>query len=231
MPAFTTTVLLCLVLRIALVPLVDMVGRSSVAAAAARKLLDAEPAADSPFAKFGGWLQLPWLAILGGADTKFSASVFQPGNNGDISTLEFRHYFVSYFIRSFALGTFWIGAIIAVLLVLRRGGTTPDIPWAVIAGAVAGFGVSATLAAFILVVEMIPHTLWHLLLGAHSGGGFLLLWSLLALFSWLLAGVGLGAVVPWIGPLRRLIIEPFQSLLAGVFRGIGMTALADYWTP
>ena len=40
-----------------------------------------------------------------------------------------------------------------------------------------------------------------------------------------------GIIVPWIGPLRRFLIEPFQALLAGCFRAIGMKTLADYWIP
>jgi hypothetical protein len=78
---------------------------------------------------------------------------------------------------------------------------------------------------------MIPHTLWHLAVGAHGGAGFLLLWTLLAVFSWLLVGIALGIALPWIGPLRRLLINPFQRLIAGGFRVVGMATLADYWAP
>ena len=190
-----------------------------------------EPAHNSPFSEFGGWLRLPWLPILGGTDAKFSADVFQPGNNAEVSTLEFRHYFVSYFIRWFTLCTWWIGAILAAIFVMQRGGGSLDVPWAVIAGAFAGLAVSATLAAFFLVAEMIPHMLWHLATINHGGVGFLLLWTLLAIFCWLLIGIALGIVMPWIGPLRRLLIDPFQRLIAGVFRVVGLATLADYWMP
>ena len=43
----------------------------------------------------------------------------------------------------------------AQLMVLRRGGGTLDLPWGVIAGAFAGFVVSATVAALFLVAEMV----------------------------------------------------------------------------
>ncbi|HZZ81089.1 MAG TPA: hypothetical protein VFE62_21485, partial [Gemmataceae bacterium] len=107
----------------------------------------------------------------------------------------------------------------------------PDAPWGAIAGAFAGLGISATLAAFFLVVEMIPHALWQFAIGAHAGIGFLLLWVLLALFCWLFIAIGLGIVLPWISPLRRLLVDPFQRLIAGAFRVVRMTTLADYWTP
>ncbi len=229
-PALMTTIFVCLLLRVLLIPFVDLMGRSSVAYDAAEKV-GFKPADDSPFHEFGGWLQLPWLPILGGADANFSADVFQRGSNGEVKTLEFRHYFASYFIRWFVLRTWWIGAVLGAIFVLQRGGGALDVPWGVIAGAFAGFAVSATLAAFFLVAEMIPHLLWALGIGAHGGAGFLVLWTLLAVFSWLLVGIALGIVLPWIGPLRRLLVNPFQALIAGGFRLVGLTTLADYWTP
>lgn len=228
-PALITTLLVCLALRVTLIPFVDLAGRSRIAASAAQKL-GVEPKDKSPFREFGGWLQLPWLPILTGANDKFSTHVFQPGSNDEVSMLDFRHYFVTYFIRWFVLCTFWIGAIVGAILVVRRSGSTLDIPWGVIAGAVAGFACSATLAAFFLVAEMLPHALWHLIFGAH-GGGHLLLWSLLAILSWFIVGIVLGAVLPWIGPLRRRLVDPFQALFAGTFRLVGMSTVADNWAP
>jgi hypothetical protein len=228
-PALATMVLVCLMLRIILIPLIDLEGRSAIAAAAASKL-GFEPSSDSPFHHAGGWLQLPWLAILGDVDGQFPASVFRPGP-GEVKTTEFRHYFVSYFVRWFVLCTFWIGAILGVILVLRRGGTTHDVPWAIVAGAGAGLAGAATLAALFLGGEMLPHAVWQLAVGAHGGAGYLALWSLIAVACWLLIGVGMGLVVPWIRPLRRLLIDPFQALLAGLFDICGMKGLAQYWRP
>lgn len=229
-PALLTTLLLCLVLRIVLVPFVDCLGRSSVARSAAQKL-GIPPAQDGAINETGGWLMLPWLPILAGGGGSFPAKDFQPQSAADINMLEFRHYFVSYFIRWFVLCTFWIGAIFGAVLVLRRGGGVLDIPWGIIAGTVAGFAFSATLAAFFLVAEMIPHTLWHLTFGGHTGAGYLVLWIVLAIISWFIVGIGLGIVLPWVGPLRRLLIDPFQSLVAGAFRTVGLGALAEYWAP
>jgi len=214
-----------------MVPTVDLILQASVTRAAAEKLLGNVPAADSPSAEFGGWLHLDWMRILGGGSDKIPARVFDPANTTDLSMADFRTYYVSYFIRWFVLCTFWIGAIVGAVLVMRRGGGSLDLPFGIIAGAIAGLGVSATLAAFYLAVELIPHTLWRLTLGARGGIGYLLLWAALAVTCWFFVGIALGIVVPLIGPLRRVLIEPFQAMIASMFRVIGMKALADYWMP
>jgi hypothetical protein len=86
-------------------------------------------------------------------------------------------------------------------------------------------------AAFFLVGELAPHVLWQFSIGAHGGFGHLIIWDIFAMICWLVLGVGLGIVVPLIAPLRRLLIDPFQSLIAGVFGLVGMKTLAGYWSP
>ena len=127
--------------------------------------------------------------------------------------------------------TFWIVALAGVIMVLRRGGGVLDIPFGLIAGVFAGFAVSATLAAFFLVGELLPHALWHVVFGSQSGIGFLLLWIVLAIVCWFVIGIVAGVVLPLFTPLRHLLIDPFQGMIAGVFRVVGMTKLASYWSP
>jgi hypothetical protein len=230
-PAFVTMVVMCLALRVVMIPVADLWGRSSVARTTATKLLGSAPTADSKFAAWGGWLEVPWLPILGGSDREFKADIFQPGSSQMLKAADFRHYFASYFIRGFVLTTFWIGGIAGAILVLRRGGGVLDIPWGLIAGAFAGLIVSATIAAFFLAVETIPHTIWHLAVGPKNGVGFLALWILVSLLCWVAVAVILGIVVPILPPLRRLLIDPFQGMIAAVFSTVGMKSLAAYWTP
>jgi hypothetical protein len=229
-PALMTTILVCVALRLIMIPFVDMLGRPSVVASAADKL-GVAPDSESDVAHFGGWLKLPWLTILSGADRTMKADLFQKDRQDEVSTQEFRHYFATYFIRWIMLRTWWIGAILGVIMVLRRGGGVLDVPWGIVAGTFAGLVVSATLAAFFLIGEMLPHTLYSLGIGAHGGIGLLLLWAVFAMICWLLLGIGLGIFVPWIAPLRRLLIDPFQSLLASAFSLFGLTALGAYWAP
>ncbi len=106
-----------------------------------------------------------------------------------------------------------------------------DSPWGLIAGAGAGFAVAATLAAVFLVVEMIPHMLWHMAIGPHGGVGYLMLWSALAVFCWLGVGIVLGFAVPLFAPLRRVMIDPFQGLIASAMRLVSLRRFADYWAP
>jgi hypothetical protein len=228
-PALVTTVLLCVALRLAMIPLADGFARSSATHAAAAKL-GAPPADDAPVAEIGGWLQLPWLPILVSGAEELPKKLFQPDATGEVNGAEFRHYFVTYFIRWLVVRTWWIGAVAGAILAVRRG-SIADLPWGIVAGAIGGFGVSATVAAFFLIVELIPHALWHVVFGAQGGFGFLLLWSILALFCWLFVGAALGIILPLIAPLRRLLIDPFQSLLATLFGSLGLRTLSDYWMP
>ena len=229
-PALMTTLLACLILRVLLVPLVDCAIRPAAVRAAAGKL-GIRAVADSPITHTGGWLQLPWLSILIGGDGKFSARDFQPDKTDELRILDFRHYFVSCFIRWFVLGTFWIGAFAGGFAVVKRGGTIGDVPWGVISGTVVVLCGSATLAAVFLVGELVPHTIWHLAIGTQAGFAYLLLWIILAIVSWFIIGLVLGIVVPWIGPLRRLLVDPLQAIFAGALRVLGMRTLADYWAP
>ena len=73
--------------------------------------------------------------------------------------------------------------------------------------------------------------LYGLGIGAHGGFGLLMLWAVFAMVCWLILGVGLGIIVPWIAPLRRLLIDPFQSLLASAFSLFGLKTLGAYWAP
>ncbi len=230
LPAFITVVVLCLLMRMCLVPIVDWYGRGSVATAAIKKL-GIDPTDDSPFAEIGGWLHVRWLPILAGVNGTMSASTFQPGNNAELRMSEFRHYFASYFIRWFVLRLWWVGAVVGLLLVWRHGSGTADSPWGLIAGAGAGFAVAATLSAIFLIVEMIPHMLWHLTLGQRSGIGFLMLWSILAVMCWLGLGAVLGVILPLITPLRRAVLDPIQSLIALGLRLAGLHRVADFWAP
>lgn len=229
-PALITTLVLCLTVRIALVPLSDCFARHHVAVNVAHKL-GVETKSDSPIHDVGGWLRLPWITILAGGSGRLSTQVFVASSENSLDMTQFRHYFIAYFIRWIVLGTFWIGSFIGVLVVLRRGGGALDVPWGFIAGTIGGLVAGATLGAFFLLGEMLPHVVFQLIDGTRSGFGYLIAWILLAIIAWLVIGVGLGLILPWIPPLRRLLIDPCQSLLAGGFRLLGQHSLADYWRP
>jgi hypothetical protein len=102
------------------------------------------------------------------------------------------------FIRHFVLATWWLGAVVGVVLVVRRSRLL-DLPWGLIAGAAAGVAASATLACLWPWLDGPARALWRLLpptlapvpsLWAITGA-----WLAVAALCWMAAGAGLGALV------------------------------------
>jgi hypothetical protein len=227
-PTVLTGALLLLVLRLALVPLVDWTGRGSAArAAAARESVVTD--ANAPLGQAGGWLALPWPSILVGGGT-LPASFFQTDSQAEISLPDFRDYFAGSFIRHLILLTWWLGLPLGAGLVWRAGGTGLDLLWGFPAGAVAGVVGSATLACVFLALELLPHVLWSLI-GSPSGGGLLVPWSVLAVLCWGLLGAGLFFGCSLVPPMQRLLVEPCQRGLAQLFQLCGLRGLATSWAP
>lgn len=71
------------------------------------------------------------------------------------------------FIRHFVLATGWLGALLGLALIVRRGRWL-DIPWGIIAGAGAGIAASGTLACLLPVLDWPARALWRLLPAAFS---------------------------------------------------------------
>lgn len=221
-------------LRLALVPIVDGFLRpSAVRATLTNPRLKGEKfevREDSPVGATGGWLQLPWSAILVGADGRIPGALFEPAATWDVEQRAFRHYFSTYLVRSFVLWTWWIGGVLGAILVMGRGGSITDLPWGIVAGAMAGLVGSATLACIYLVVEILPHALWAGTLGPSSGAGMVVLWIVFALLAWTAAGLALGCVLAAIPGLNRLAL-PIQRVVGGLFRLCGMRRLGGFLAP
>ncbi len=214
-------------LRLALAPVVDFGGQATVAQAAAIKVGQV-PAADSPLMHTAGWLHLPWTAILSGHDAGISVQIFNPQLEGTISAREFRHQYAGALVRIMILWTWWIGAVVGLIVVWRRGGGV-DAGWGLVAGAVAGILASATVACLFLVVEIVPHALFEVLVGPSDGAGAWLGWIVLALLSWALCGLVVGVVFSLLPPLRAGVLIPLQHQLAALCRLCGLHGLARAW--
>jgi hypothetical protein len=158
------------------------------------------------------------------------AALFQPDSEARLPGPDFRHYFVTYFVRRLALRTWWVGALLGAWVVWRRGGPR-DLPWGLIAGAVAGLVGGATLACAFLVFELVPHAVWHVL--GNPGGDviYALGFMALSLMAWAGWGAGLGLVLWLLPPARRAAVDPLQRPLAKLFRLCGLGGLADRWAP
>jgi hypothetical protein len=214
-------------LRLALLPVVDLGGRSAVVYAAARDLGWA-PTPDSPVMQTAGWLQLPWAAVLTGQNEPISVKLFNPHQDGTVSAREFRHFYAREFVQTLILWTWWVGAVAGALAVWRRG-SGADAGWGLLAGAVAGVFASATVACLFLVLDIVPHALAGAILGPTHGFGAWLVWVMLALAGWGLGGLLLGLVLSLLPPLRAGLLVPLQQGLASLCRLCGLRGLARAW--
>jgi hypothetical protein len=220
--------LLVLLFRLAMVPLSDGILRSAAMRAAAQKL-DVHTDPNGKLGSVAGWLRLPWVAILTAENAQVAVELFEPGKQGSIVTADLRDYFVSAFVRLFVLLTWWLGGILGALVLFRRGGTL-DVPWGFVAGSIAGVAAAATLASIFLVVELIPHAIWHLATGDSGGPVAWLGWIVLAVICWLIIGTAVGVVFAVLPPLRRLVLLPLQRLPAALCRMMGLPRAADFWS-
>jgi hypothetical protein len=211
-----------LLLRLLLAPLVDLYARGSAFQSA-----------------WGGthggldWLQVPWLSVfLGSGSAGLDAQAAGDLAMGAVRTREFRDQFVGAFVRIVTLWTWWVGAVGGVVFLLRRGGSAVDLPWGIVAGAVAGVAGGATLACAILLGDLLPSVVWGLAAGGlASGAAGLALWIGLASICWMVLGAGLGFVLTLLGPLGRVLLAPVQNAMSGLCRLCGLRGAARYFAP
>src|SRR5262249_33687499 len=134
----------------------------------------------------------------------------------------------SYFLRLFMLCTWWLGAVAGVIVVLRQGGGLGNLPWAIIAGTVAGGIGSVTVGSLFLVVEIVPHGLWEFVVPGEGGGLVLWLpWVLCALGCWAGCGAVVGLLLSLVAPCKRVLVAPVQKVVASLCRLCGLRGLAQ----
>lgn len=169
----------------------------------------------------GGWLTLPWGKILLGSGT-VDAKLFNSVDTAPVVAQEFRHFFLGSYIRRFVWCTWWVWALLGMLILWRRGGAG-DALFGLIAGAAAGIAISATLACAVLVVEILPHAVFQ---PEQGGVGLVIVWAVLAVLIWTIFGIVLGLIFGLVGPVRRVVLEPVQKILGRIFRIFGLKGLA-----
>ncbi len=227
-----TCMLAFFLLRLALVPIMDVYGRGMAANEAIARIAADVPADKRPALAWGGWLKLPWTKIyldLGPEAFDEMLGHAQPGQES--RTRDFRDAFTSRLLRLVVGCTWWIGAIVGVLVLWRRGSFL-DAPWGLIAGAAAGMVVSATVGSIVMAGDLGPHLAWDLVPKGNGDGLLLLpLWALLVVGWWTALGVAVGIVLTIIGPFGRLLLLPLQIFVGGCFRLIGLRRLGEYFAP
>lgn len=112
------------------------------------------------------------------------------------------------FVKHFVLGTWWLGAVIGLVLLFRRRSHWADVPFGLIAGAAAGLALSGTLACLWPALDWLPRLVWQPLANAAgpSRGNPAVwigaaMWVAVAALCWAVMGAALGFVA---GVLRRL---------------------------
>ena len=194
--AILAMALVFLLVRLLLIPVADFWARGAAVRAAAENV-NQHIAPDSPLLKLGGWLRLPWSQVLRGSGT-MPAGLFDPSNATEMDVGEFRHYFVKFFIRDVVLVVWWLGPILGVMLVRRRG-SWQDLHWGVLAGAVGGVVAGATLACLFLLIESITHAVWDLILAGRGDPVLLFVWIVFSLLTWIVTGAVIGLVLGTVG--------------------------------
>jgi hypothetical protein len=222
--AILALALACFLLRLALIPVVDVAARGKASRAAAMQL-NQPPGQDSPLNRVGGWLHLPWSSILTGTEESFAADLINPGATGQVPAADYRPYFDSSFVRHIVTWLWWVGALAGVGVMWRRGEGMRDLLWGLVAGTAAGVALSASLACILRAIEILPHELWgH---GGAPGPAMLFVWSIVVLAYWTGLGALLGLFLSVAGPVRRMTVVPVQNALARLFRICGMKGPAD----
>jgi hypothetical protein len=135
------------------------------------------------------------------------------------------------FLKLFVLATWWLGGIIGVILVWRRGGRWTDLICGAVAGAGMGLIGSATLGCGLIVGDAVPRFLLAKAVGLRPDTSPWLwtpVWVALAVACWTVLGGVAGLLLSAFGPGRRLL-GVAASPLAWLFRACGLDRAADFF--
>jgi hypothetical protein len=143
------------------------------------------------------------------------------------------------FIRHFVLITSWVGALLGLVLLSRRGTRWSDPFTGLVAGAAAGVMGSATFACLMPLLDTLPRLFWHglnPLVGQASVRSAAWLWTplwvIVAVAAWTLQGAAAGLLLRLPGQrgLRLLagLGRPFASL-SSLFKVCGLGRAAAFF--
>jgi hypothetical protein len=230
-PVITCTLAFFLI-RLALVPVMDLYGRGAAANEALVKVTPELSAGDRPSLLWGNWLKLNWVRVYLDPKPDVLDPLLGAATPASLErTREFRDAFTGFLLRVVVGLTWWVGAVLGVLVLWRRG-SMADAPWGLIAGAGAGIAASATIGSIVMIGDLAPHFLWQGTLQSDGDQWLRLpLWSLLAVAWWTLLGFLLGIGLTMLGPLGRPVLAPLQGLVSGGLRLVGLRRLADFFAP
>jgi hypothetical protein len=136
------------------------------------------------------------------------------------------------FLRHFVMATWWLGAVLGVLLVWRHGGRWTDLFCGAVAGAGAGLMGSATLGCVLTAVDAAPRALLTRLPNAPASPWVgTPLWVALVCAWWALLGCGIGFLLCGLGRRGARVVGALAFPLAWLFRACGLERAAAFFVP
>jgi hypothetical protein len=125
------------------------------------------------------------------------------------------------FLKRFVLATWWLGAVVTLILVIQRGGKVADLFCGTITGAGAGLAGSATAGCVLIALDAVPRAVLAALTSPSSGGGptlWTIVWIFLAVVCWGAMGTGLGVLLWGLGSRGLRLLAALASPFAWLCR-------------
>jgi hypothetical protein len=137
-------------------------------------------------------------------------------------------------LRPFVLSTWWVGVLLGLWLIWRRGGRAADLFCGAFAGAFAGLLGAATLGCALLVVDAVPGFVLARMTATRSETtsapwGWLPVWVLLASFCWAVLGGAAGVLLSLLGRSGAATLSAVAAPFAGLLRRCGLDRAAAFF--
>jgi hypothetical protein len=138
------------------------------------------------------------------------------------------------FLRPFVLSMWWVGVVLGIFLVWRRGGRVSDLFYGGFAGAFAGLLGAATAGCGLLVIDAVPAAVLAWLSAgrlptAAPPWGWLPFWVLLATLGWAVLGGIAGSLLALLGPPGAAALGAAGAPLAWLLRRCGLERAAAFF--
>ncbi len=142
----------------------------------------------------------------------------------------------SLFVREFVFLAWWLGPLIGVIYMTRKGDGALDFVRGLLTGAAAGLAASASIACLLPTLDLLPSLVWQALIPrlglARSGGNgalWILLWIALATLAWTVIGALAGAILARAGERAAGFLAVISGWLSSCLRWIGLRNAATYF--